>query len=113
MRYTNDQPDKELSKSYPISKNDDTDGYLLVPRLSRCIRPPPPKNMSKMSMGDAKPPPPPPPPLPPSLMAFSPPRSYTSLFWLSDRTSYACEICLNYKTHTQKQMYTCKLQETT
>lgn len=55
-------------------------------------------------MGDAKLPPPPP-PVPPSFMAFSPPRSYSSLFLASDNTSYACEICLNYKEKKQKYFF--------
>lgn len=63
-----------------------------IPLRSRWIRPPPPKKMSKMSKGEPKLGP----PFPPSFMAFSPPRSYTSLFLASDKTSYACEICLNW-----------------
>ena len=52
-----------------------------------------PKNISKISIG-----------LcmsvvrPPSLIAFSPPRSYNSRFLESDRTSYAWEIALNCST---------------
>lgn len=61
---------------------------VLVPL--RSARPriltPPPKNRSKMSMGEPKPGLPLL-PSPPSFMALSPPRSYSARLWASDSTS--------------------------
>jgi len=62
-------------------------------------RPPPPKNMSKMSIGlciSLA--------IPPSLIACSPPRSYRSRFFGSAKTSYACEIALNCTTNEHSHL---------
>jgi len=58
-----------------------------------------PKNMSKISIGlciSLA--------MPPSLIAFSPPRSYNSRFFGSVKTSYAWEIALNCWTVNNKDM---------
>lgn len=71
-----------------------------LPLRSLCILPPPPKNMLNMSIGED------PPPIPPSFIACSPPWSYKSLFFGSDSTSYAWDICLNCRN--RKKILICK-----